>query len=192
MYIAQDIVDMIIDQLSWSTSYPPEREEYLRATSLVSTVWVNRSQSHLFSSIRFYTSTIFLRWCSKIRPDPRGVSRHVRALLFGGGGYGSSLLIPDMKAGLPHFASFKNLQQLTLRRVNLDHTSRDILFRMFASFHGSLKRLGWTREGPIHETWMIIDVLAHLLPNLAFVDLSDKRGGTVQTQLSAGEGSRSP
>jgi len=107
VYVPQDIVDLIIDQLCSTTLYCGS---FLRATSLVSTAWVNPSQRHLFSTLRLYSSSSVRKWCSRIRPGPHGISRHVRVLQL------SSRLVVSgtLETALPHFTSFRNLRELDI------------------------------------------------------------------------------
>jgi len=82
MHLVQDAVDLTVDQL-----YDPQDYHtrcYLRATSLVPTIWADRSQHHLLSTVRFCTNRRNVeRWCCRIEPDPDGVLRHVRTLTIG-------------------------------------------------------------------------------------------------------------
>src|SRR6266478_1512304 len=175
MYIAQDVVDLIVDQLSQSVPQSQERERHLRAASLVSTVWVNRSQHHLSSTIDFRDSSDILKWCSNIEPDPYGVSSHVRVLLIGSGrAYISPppVILSDIETALPHLTLFKNLQELALPHIDLKHPSLGVLVPIFSSFAGTLKRLRWAQEDPVHETWEAISTLADHLPNLTYINLS--------------------
>jgi len=74
--IPQDIIDLITDQLCLVHC-----NRSLRATSLVSTAWVNPSQRHLFfTGLRLYSSSGVQNWRSRIRPGPHGIPRHVRVL----------------------------------------------------------------------------------------------------------------
>ena len=101
VYVPQDIVDLIIDQLCSATLYCGSS---LRATSLVSTAWVNPSQRHLFFTLCLYSSSDVRKWCSRIRPGPHGISRHVRVLKLS-----SRLVISGIpETTLPHFTSFQN------------------------------------------------------------------------------------
>ena len=194
MHIAQDVVDLIVDQLSRST-YDWERKRHLRAVSLISSVWVNRSQHHLFSTVELRRSEDIQRWCSRIKPDPRGVPGHVRVLLLGGGGeYTPPLpVVLDIETALPHFTSFKNLQELVLRRIDLSHTSLGVLVPIISSFANTLKRLQWTQGAATHETWESINIIANLLPDLVYVHLSSFRDdyepilSEIRIRLSAGE-----
>ena len=150
MYIAQDVVDLIVDQLSACNR---SREHHLRAASLVSTVWVNRSQHHLFSILKLRSSKTIHKWCSRIKPDPYGVSRHVRVLLLGHDKkyFRQPLVLSDTKAALPHLTSFKNLQELIIYYIDLENAPLGVLVPIFSSFTGTLKRLRWTQEAAVHE-----------------------------------------
>ena len=166
VHIPQDIVDLIIDQLSSATSYP---DSSLRATSLVSTAWVDPSQRHLFSSLCFYSSSSVQKWCSRIRPGPHGISRHVRVLKLSSPSVVSGIL----KIALPHFTSFQNLRELAIVVDVECQDSVNILVPIFSSFASTLKRLEWTQEGAGHgSTWKTLYGLVDLLPNLTEINLS--------------------
>jgi len=182
MHLVQDVVDLIVDQLSQPTDY--ETIRHLRVASLVSTVWVNRSQHHLFSALGFYDSGEIKKWCSRIKPDPVGVSRHVRTLTVGfSAALTSPLLVSDIETALPHLASFK-LQELVLHHPDLENTSLGVLAPIFSSSAVTLKRLQYTHSEPdIHETWKDISALAHSLPNLTYITLSGYRDDPSQIQI---------
>ena len=195
MYIPQDIVDLIVDQLYQPMLY--ETKHYLRATSLVSTTWVNRSQYHLFSTVEFNTSRNVKRWCCRIQPDPDGVSRHVRVLAVGpqrrdSTGPTTPLADRYIRAALPHLASFKNLQTFILGYTDLEDTPLGVLAPIFSSSAGSLMRFQWTHclAADIHEAWKDVRALTDLSPNLAYVILSAYRHdpSEIQIRLSADEG----
>lgn len=193
MYIVQDVVDLIIDQLFQST-YSWERKRHLQAVSLISTVWVNRSQHHLFSTIELCGSEDIERWRSRIKPGPCGVSRHVRLLVLGGRERVSPLpTASDAETALPHFTSFKNLQELVLRRIDLNRTSLGIFIPIITSPGSTLKRLQWTQRAATDETWKTINTLTDILPNLVHVHLSSLRDdyeptlSEIKIQLSADE-----
>ena len=177
MYIPQDVVDLIIDQLALILAVvgPSEHRRCLQATSLVSTPWVNASQRHLFSAIKFDNSPSVRGWHSRIKPDPYGVSRHVRVL---------RLWIRPLSSGiletvLPHLTSLRNLQELDVSPTPyMDYTSiyctpLDVLTPIFSSLAGNLnlKRLRWAQRNTTQETWRNLYVLANLLPNLMDLDL---------------------
>ena len=190
MHIPQDVVDLIVDQLSLSAGW--KTRGYLRAASLVSTAWVDRSQHHLFSTLTFYDTVKIERWCSRIKPDPYGVSRHVRALTLGGGCsytlFNPRPRVSDIETALPHLVSFKSLQELMLGIVC---TSLGVLAPIFSSSPGILKLHRWARpDVDVYETWKDISTLADLLPNLTHVSLSGyQENSAIHIQLSVNEGS---
>ena len=194
MHLIRDVVDHIIDQL-----YDPEdyhTRGYLRATSLVSTIWVDRSQHHLFSTVSFRDSRAVKRWCCRIEPDPDGVSRHVRALTVGELFTVSTprLAVRYIKAAVPHLASFKNLQKFALGHTELEDTSLGILAPIFSPSAGTLEQLQLTySKATTHETWNRISALTDLSPNLTYADLSgtwEEDYCELRIRLSAGEGCR--
>jgi len=187
MYIPQDVVDLIIDQLVLpATVYREsleskfERYTYLKATSLVSTSWVNPSQRHIFPVVSLHSTASMQKWCSNIRPGPHGVSRHVRILRL----LAPSLVSDNLATALPHLTSFQNLRELEVgegfpnwgdwqdRRIDIDRVSLDVLVPIFSSFAGTLNRLRWMQKDTPHETWKILYTLTDLLPNLIDIDLS--------------------
>jgi len=176
-YIAQDVVNLIVDQLSLLAD-GCERNRHLQAASLVSTTWINRSQYHLFSTLEFDDSRKIERWCSRIKPDPYGVSRHARVLIIGARrnpltSYPSPIMVSNIEPALPHFTSFKNLKEFVLGYGWLRHESPGVLAPIFSSSASTLQRLRWAYWGAdICETWEDVSTLADLLPNLTHVDLS--------------------
>ena len=182
MYIPQDVVNLIIDQMVSMTAADPyltasERCRCLQATSLVSTVWVNPSQRQLFSVVNFYWTTSLREWCSLIRPGPHGISRHVRVLRF----WVPSLAPDILEFALPHLTSFQHLRELGMGQIrygerreciDINRISLDILVPISSSFAGTLRRLQWTQKAPAHETWETLDTLTNLFPNLIDIDLS--------------------
>lgn len=182
MYIPHDIVNLIIDKLVLeATNTAPATSRYgmvcpkllardLRATSLVSTHWVNHSQHYLFSTIALHLDAHVREWCSRIEPNPRGVSRHVRVLKLRGETLHSDILEP----ALPHFTSFRNLQDLGLDhdQTNLGGVSLDHLVPIFSSFGATLKRLQWSQGAITPNPWKTLYTLADLLPNIVELDLS--------------------
>ena len=173
MYIPQDIVDLIVDQLASMVS-GSRRRGYLQAVSLVSTAWVGRCQRHLFSTIMFYHNDDIREWCYRIKPDPDGISRYVRALLLHRGRILQSPLDTDvLKTALPHLTSFKNIQELKVDGVDLNVTSLDVLISIISSFASTLKRFVWAQTpDATRDPWTIISTLVNLLPNLVDLLLS--------------------
>jgi len=121
-----------------------------------------------------------------IKPDPCGVSRHVRVLILGGRDmHTRPLLAPDIKASLPHLTSLKNLRELIIDHPDTAHASLDVLTPIFSSSPGILKLHWWTRlDVDIHEFWKDISTLADLLPNLTLIGLSDCQSMHSEVQVS--------
>lgn len=179
MCIPQDIVSLIIDQLvlgaggtalvasRYGTVCPRSLARDLRATSLVSTRWVNHSQHYLFSTIVFSQEAHVWEWCSRIRPGPRGVSRHVRVLKL-------KDHLDILETALPHLTSFQNLQELVMYHGQADagRVSLDVLVPIFSSFATTLKRLQWSQEATAPDARKALYTLTDLLPNLVEIDLS--------------------
>ena len=193
MHIVQDVVDLIIDQLNEPDQDPTLANPHLLVASLVSTACANRSQHHLFSALYFCDSERIKKWCSRIKPDPNGVSRHVRALTLSAGDPCFPLPVSDIKAALPHFALFKNLEELILHYGVLKNASLGVLAPMFSACAGTLQRIRWFQpETDIFETWKDISTLTNFLPSLTSVNLVGYRGDSdpseTQIRLSVDEG----
>ena len=122
----------------------------------------------------------------------------MRVLLIGSGrAYISPppVVLSDIETALPHLTLFKNLRELALPHVDLKHPPLSVLVPIFSSFAGTLKRLRWAQEDPVHETWEAIGALADHLPNLTYINLSGYDWGRynyennpqceIQIQLSA-------
>ena len=150
----------------------------LQAASLLSTAWVNRSQYHLFSTVEFAGSRMIKKWYSRIKPDPYGVSRHVRVLTVGWRERPATLTSPliasDIKTAIHHLTSFENLREFILGYTWLKDASPGVLFPIFFSSADTLKRLRWiNHHADIHGDWEDIRTLADLLPDLTYVDPPD-------------------
>ena len=128
-------------QTSSSTNCVGRRRTVLGPSELlhcqVSTAWANPSQCHLFFTLCLYSSSDVRKWCSRIRPGPHGISRHVRVLQLLAQLVGSGTL----QTALPHFASFQNLQELEIIGDTMHRDRIDILVPLLSSSAGTLKRL---------------------------------------------------
>ena len=180
MHIPQDVVGLIIDELvlafrAWETGpFEVKRIRCLRATSLVSTAWVDPSQRHLFSTVVLDCIKTVSRWCLKTRPGPHGVSRHVRTLWLS---WVPSPASDIFDTALLRLTTLRNLQRLHVGRVpytntDVDDLCLDALVPIFSSVAGTLKLLRCTRGNAPDETYKTIYTLADLLPNLTDLDLS--------------------
>ena len=81
--LPQELVDKVIDNLNELLEQPaPEASSQNKISdySTVSKRWVNRTQYHHFGSLYLPNYHDMAKWRKTIRPDPFGVSRHVRAL----------------------------------------------------------------------------------------------------------------
>ena len=174
MYIPQEVRDLIIDQLASVNEFYMRRRKFLRAASLVSTAWVNRSQHHLFSTVVFSQWRTMQEWCSRIEPGSEGISRHVRALGLIQLQTDPPLVADVPKTAFPHLTSFRNLQSLDVHRIDLNLVPLDVLIPIISSFARTLRQLLWTQEhDTAHRTWKTISTIANLLPNLVDLLLSD-------------------
>lgn len=144
-------------------------EQDLRATSLVSRLWVERSQYYLLSSVAFYGEAHVRKWCSKIESGPRGVSRHVRVLTL----YLNQGLPSDtLETALPHLTSFQGLRELVIYHPDEDRVSLDVLGPIFSSFKKSLERLQWSQGAAMPGAWKSLYTLTGSLEKLVEIDLS--------------------
>jgi len=172
MHIPRDVVDLIIDELA-SVASDTQRTEYLRNASLISTAGVDRSQHYLFSTITLPHEKSVKNWCSKTRPGPGGVSRHVRTIFLNKGDfYWPCFTVNERKTVVPRFTLFRNLRELAVNEIGLrvDLAPLDVLIPIFTSFAGNLQRLKWY---PGHTNWEAISTLLDLLPNLIDLILLD-------------------
>lgn len=166
MNIPQDIADLIVDQLI-SVVSDSLRQECLRSLSLVSTVWVDRCQHYLFSTITLSHEFLVKKWFSRTRD---GVSKHVRALFLNRADfYWSFLVASDIQNPLHILTSFQNLRELGVHDLYRDLPSLDVLTPIFSSFANSLRRLTWS---PGRTPWTTVTALIDLLPNLADLELA--------------------
>ena len=106
--LPQELIDEIIDEVAKD---PKLRTANLKASSLVSHAWVDRSHKHLFSRKEFGHGE-FRDWCSTVRPGEDGPSRHVTRLRYRDE-YWDEGTCP-FAANSEHIAYFTNVQRLRL------------------------------------------------------------------------------
>jgi len=135
--LPQEIVDKIIDEIADAVHDYHLRIANLRACSLVSSIWLHRSQKYLFQEIRFCTSD-FLKWCKRIPPGENGPSRHTTLIEFRSAA--GPTCSPD------HISSFTNLQALHLWQISLDSN----IYARSLSGLGSILRELLFRDCQIH------------------------------------------
>ena len=91
----QELVDQVIDELFslvgrencyrgriWGFS--PWSDHGISNYSLVSRAWASSTQKHHFKTLLLDSPAILEKWCTRITPNPAGVSRHVRKLVLEG------------------------------------------------------------------------------------------------------------
>ena len=102
----QEIVDMVIDELH----NLGEPTEYY---STISRKWLDRSQKYYFESPRFYGhgQRNLEKWRRVIKPDPLGVSRHVRRL--------SLPYIKTLKGFEEHIRAFTRIERVEFESCHI-------------------------------------------------------------------------
>jgi len=157
MDIPQELIDETIDRI-WDADDSPSHTT-TKAATLISRVWVERSQRYLFHDIRFSTfRPRFRRWCDAMSPGPNGVSRHVRSLTIqvgdADGWWGDQ---GTLEHDLPFFNSFQKVQVLRVHNWNVEPFPPEVLTRCFTSFAGSVRVLQWDPYGYMpRELWIHI------------------------------------
>ena len=163
--LPQEIADIIIDEVSKE----PElvlRVTTLRACSLVSRIWVYRSQQHLFSKVAF-DEVGFQKWRTNITSGKDGLTHHVTHLHFiqGYRDSHSGGLVPDISG----VASFANLRVLHVTNAPLQH-------EQIRSAYGTL---GSTVSHLLLERCMMdiyhLASLLHFFTNLEDLSILDPR-----------------
>ena len=117
----QELVDRIIDNLNELLKQPaPEAwsQTKLSDYSTVSKRWVNRTQYHHFGSLHFMNYYHMDRWRETIRPDPSGVSRHVRALHWH--------YIGLLRGFEDHLRALTNIEEATFDRCYIFDSPNDV------------------------------------------------------------------
>jgi hypothetical protein len=111
-HFPQELVDEVIDNLA-------DSPRDLRACSLVSSKWLERSRRKLFASVSLNTWN-FDRWQRNISPGPNGISTYVRSLALRQARSIVSL-DPETLMGIrDHLTSFRRLNALHLQDVDFD------------------------------------------------------------------------
>ena len=109
--IPQELVDEVIDNLN--------NPRDLRACSLVSSEWVDRSRRSLFANVALSTWN-FDQWRRNIPPGPDGISAYVRSLTLRQARSIVSLEPETLMGIMDHLTSFQRLKALLLHDVNFD------------------------------------------------------------------------
>lgn len=77
----QELVDLVIDKLA-EPSEPGEPHVQISDYSTISRQWCERVRKHHFDTIFFHYQPDVEKWRRAIEPDPSGVSRHVRKIIW--------------------------------------------------------------------------------------------------------------
>ena len=109
--IPQELVDEVIDNI--------DNPHDLRACSLVSSRWVERSRRRLFDSVALNTWN-FNMWRRNIPPGSNGISAYVRSLTLRQARSIVSLEPEILVDIMDHLASFQRLKVLLLQDVTFD------------------------------------------------------------------------
>jgi len=112
----QELVDKVIDNLNEVLEQPgieASSQHQLSDYSTVSKRWVNRTQYHHFGSLWFTGQNIMEKWRETIKPDPSGVSRHVRALHW--------RYIDILDGFEDHLRAFTNINEAQFYDCNIFH-----------------------------------------------------------------------
>ena len=131
--IPQELVDEVIDNLN--------NPRDLRACSLVSSEWVDRSRRRLFADVALDTWN-FDQWRRNVPPGPNGISAYVRSLTLRQGRSIVSLEPETLMGIMDHLTSFQRLKTLLLHDVNFDDLfDGPSLTQCFGHFGVSVKSL---------------------------------------------------
>lgn len=79
--LPQELVDKIIDELA--CFHPSQDSDCCAPYSLISKIWIERTQEYHFSYVDIYGMDALEKWRRCITPSPSGVSRHTRNLYLG-------------------------------------------------------------------------------------------------------------
>ena len=151
----QELVDEIIDNLS------DPRD--LRACSLVSSQWAERSRWRLFANVALNTWN-FDKWRKNILPGPNGISAYVRSLALRQARSVVSLEPETLMGIMDHLTSFQRLKTLLLQDVNFDDLfDGPSLTQCFGYFGVSVKSL---RLDGIRTNMSTMLFFINLFPNL--------------------------
>lgn len=131
--IPQELVDEVIDNLN--------NPRDLRACSLVSSEWLDRSRRRLFANVSLNTWN-FDQWRKNIPPGPDGISAYVRSLTLRQARSIVSLEPETLMGIMDHLTSFQRLNVLLLHDVNFDDLfDGQSLTQCFGHFGDSVQSL---------------------------------------------------
>jgi hypothetical protein len=157
----QELVDEVIDNLN--------NPRDLRACSLVSSKWVERSRRKLFANVALNTWN-FDKWRRNIPPGPNGISAYARSLTLRQARSIVSLEPETLMGIMDHLTSFQRLKALFLHDVNFDDLfDGPSLTQCFGHFGGSVESLRLHRVRTDMSTMLFF---IGLFPNLDHLAIS--------------------
>lgn len=168
--LPQELVDMIIDELANLASLerlkdlespddPPTC--HITSFSLVSRIWVTRTQQHAFNFISLYGAEELKKWCGSIEPNPAGVSRHAHYLVLS-----DISTLADTEA---HICAFTHVKWMQIR--GCDFLLSPSVVECFAPM-SSLVELAIGRSP---TTSRVITSLLAALPQLKYFSIQDSK-----------------
>ncbi|KAF9778906.1 hypothetical protein BJ322DRAFT_1090333 [Thelephora terrestris] len=157
----QEIVDEVIDNL--------DNPRDLRACSLVSSRWLERSRCKLFANVSLNTWN-FNKWRKNIPPGPNGIATYVRSLSLRQARSIITLEPETLMGIMDHLTSFRRLKTLILQDVNFDDLfDEPSLTQCFGHFGASVDSLY------LHGIWTDMSTLlffVNLFPNLGHLTIN--------------------
>lgn len=173
--IPQELVDEVIDNLN--------NPRDLRACSLVSSEWLDRSRHRLFANVALNTWN-FDQWRTNIPPGPNGISAYVRSLTLRQARSIVSLEPETLMGIMDHLTSFQQLKALLLHDVNFDDAfDAPSLSRCFGHFGVSVKSL---HLHGIRTNMSTMLFFISLFPNLNHLTISSPILSSGETEVPKG------
>ena len=177
--LPQELVDKIIDELACFEYY-----RNMAQYSLISRIWVTRTQRHCFKQIDLEGMEKLEKWQRNIEPDSAGVSRHVRELTLAH--------ITSLEGFEAHIRAFTCVELLQI--IGCSFVMSPLVAECFAPMGSSLARL-WIFD--VEATSGAITSLLAALPklkrlNVGEIKTKDDTGGadlTVRVPFFEGGGS---
>ena len=166
--LPQELVDQIIDQLADQGESPSGgRPTNISQYSTVSRLWVIPTQKQHFECVHFEGDRGLKKWRTKVKPDPSGVSHHVRKLSWGG--------VKDLEEFDSHIRAFTHVEAARLFRCSI--LSWLGAADAFASMGSSLVKLEIEESNAkYHIITSVLAALPHLRHLRARSLEVDKRG----------------
>ena len=171
----QELVDEVIDNLN--------NPRDLRACSLVSSKWVERSRCRLFANVALNTWN-FDKWRRNISPGSDGISAYVRSLALRQAKSIVSLEPETLMGIMDHLTSFRRLNVLLIQDANFDDLfDKPSLIQCFGHFGDSVKSL---HLHGIRTDMSTMLFFISLFPNLDHLTISSPIVSSGETKVPKG------